>query len=751
MVKKILLFLTAIFLCVTTVIADGFRQSRSADKKISAELRDMVERKRSGDDLCDVRKLKRVGSDWTVEVLIRTHDPETLRNMGVSIRTVLGDVVAASLPLSAVEKVAGLPSVLYLETASLCKSLLDVSIPEIGVSSIWSGVLGTEYRGEDVIIGMYDYGIDWSHPDFIASDTTSRVLFLWDQTDNTGSPPEGFTYGSEYTQSDINDELDGSPLGIVQGKDDTGHGTHVAGIAAGNGRGAKGGKPSDVYVGAAPKADLIVVKGGNGGLIPNSHILAGLDYIFKKADALNRPVAVNLSFGTQQGPHDGTSIFESTMDSDFLHESEGRAIIVAAGNDGDKAIHASGYFHSENMLDTITVEFEVNDNPIETTEQLQFEVWYQAPSSSLSVTIVSPGGTCVGPVDTGQVVHWPDEGISRIYVDNAYGGKESNGDKKMYIRISDILSGQEIQNFETGIWKFLFAKGLGRFDVWLYDASVGARFTSQVDDSITLTEPGNSHEVITVGSYVSRLRWPSLVFKRGETGVPQIGDLSSFSSSGRTRDGRQKPDITAPGEFILSSLSREIDILSCPHLVSPDSMHWAMKGTSMSAPHVAGLVALMFQADPTLTASKIRDKIGFRTARKDEFTGFDVWNRYWGFGKLNALEAMRLVTSVDDQKEGLPASYLLYPNYPNPFNETTWISYVVPEAPGRTGELVSLSVYDIEGRRVTSLVQETRRSGKYTAMWSGRDEEGHAVASGIYICRLVIGENVISRKMVFLK
>jgi len=686
--------------------------------------------------------LEKISDQTIVEVFIKTNDLEALKRKEIKIRTIAGDIVTASLPLSMVESIAKLSSVLYIEAASPCKPFLDVSVPEIGVDSLWSGVLGTEYRGEGVIVGIYDYGIDWANPDFIAPDGTSRILYLWDQTDTLGPHPEGFGYGTEYTQQEINDEIHGSTAGYVREKDTYGHGTHVAGIAAGNGQATGNGKPPGVYVGVAPKADLIVVKGENSGAIPNTRILDGINYIFQRAEELGKPAVVNLSLGTQRGPHDGTSLFEQGVDN-LLSES-GRAVVVAAGNDRSSQIHFRGDF-SSNSSDTMTVEFSIGSNNPGEEDHVWFDVWYNS-YTDLSLIVVTPNGRRCGPVQGGENNNYKtyktDEGMISVTI-----GSYSNEDMEMAISISDSYSnGTLINKLATGTWRLLFTGHPGRFDGWLYDSSMGDSITSEVDTSTLLAEPGNAHRAITVGSYVSRREWPSL---ESDPYCPDpelvAGSLSESSSPGPTRDGRQKPEIAAPGEYILSSLSS--DVKNPPfNYVATDSVHWAMSGTSMAAPHVTGVIALMFQADPELNVSEIRDKF-IRSARKDDMTGYSLWNKDWGFGKLDGLGVVRLITSVEENKIGSPRTFSLSQNYPNPFNGTTVIEYTVPEGAGRK---VSLVIYNLHGQKVRSIVQKNEGSGRFKASWDGKDENGNSIASGIYIYRLIAGNRILSRKMVLI-
>ncbi len=222
-------------------------------------------------------------------------------------------------------------------------NLFDISAGDMG-DAFYVGTNAKIFsnEGEGVIIGIVDTGIDYKHEDFI-DDTTgeSRILYIWDQTDTTGADtPIEYNYGSEWTQTQINNEIDGSPAGIVREKDTNGHGTHVAGIAAGDGSATDGDEPAGKYKGMAPKSELIIVKVD---LTDDSYIIDGVNYIFSKAATLGKPAVVNLSLGTHLGPHDGTSALDQAMDSSIQvssSESKGRVVVVAAGNEGSDDIHA---------------------------------------------------------------------------------------------------------------------------------------------------------------------------------------------------------------------------------------------------------------------------------------------------------------------------------------------------------------------------------------------------------------------------
>ena len=237
------------------------------------------------------------------EAFILAEEARPLEDLGVTLRPVCAGLYTAFIPRGALAAAAALPSVARIESATSCRPMLDVSMREIGVDRVWNGEAGTPYRGEGVLVGFVDYGIDWRHEDFIDGEGRSRILYLWDMTDTAGPPPAGFSRGTEYTRDQIDLELSVSPPGIVGEEDAWGHGTHVAGIAAGSGRAAANGCAAFTYVGAAPEAGMIVVKGASGGAIPDTYVIDGVRYIFEKAELLGRPAVVNLSLGHHHGPH----------------------------------------------------------------------------------------------------------------------------------------------------------------------------------------------------------------------------------------------------------------------------------------------------------------------------------------------------------------------------------------------------------------------------------------------------------------
>ncbi|HZR47002.1 MAG TPA: S8 family serine peptidase [Candidatus Manganitrophaceae bacterium] len=539
--------------------------------------------------------------------------------LGGKVRSVLGEIATVDLPVDAIGPVSALPNIVYLEAAKKVKPQIDASVPETGATAIRSGA-PPQWRGDtgrNVIIGIVDTGLDLAHADFKDPEGKSRVLFLWDQT-AAGSPPPGFSYGNECSGTVI--DAGGCPE-----SDTHGHGTHVAGIAAGNGAGTGNGQPAFRYVGMAPEADLIVVRTD----YTNDDILDGIAYIQAKAAALGRPSVINLSLGSDTGSHDGTQNYERALDR---ASGPGRVIVASAGNAAAAGLHASGTVAPTGTPVGFTV-------PAGTTEVI-FDLWY-AGTDRFNVS-VDNGLGCAAPgaVAPGNIASFSLPcGLIDIYSSDRL--EAVNNDREIYI---DLRNGAS--PISAGTWTVTLSgasSGTGRFDAWLYTDSQAGAFTTNVDPSMTLNSSASSAETISVAAYVTKNSWISLAGPEDNTLTRW--DIAPFSSRGPRRPcgdpakcpAVQKPEIAAPGTAIFSSLSTAMPSPD-PALVDPDGVHIAFGGTSMAAPHVTGAVALLLQGAPALTPGEIKSILA-GNSKVDDFTTHSIPNDLWGFGKLNVQAA----------------------------------------------------------------------------------------------------------------
>jgi subtilisin family serine protease len=527
------------------------------------------------------------------------------------------------------------PNLVRLAPAVPCRTSLDSSLVETlttnthdrsGTPPVYAGLTGAR-----VVVGIVDTGIDLYHGDFRDASNQTRIAYLWDQT-LSGTPPPGYTYGREWSAAQIN-------AGLAIENDTSGHGTHVLGIAAGDGSGTGNGKPPFRYVGMAPDAVIIAVKSD----LYSDKIADGVNYIFGRAEQMGLPAVVDLSLGNQFGPHDGTDDFDVTMD---LLSGPGHIVVAAAGNDRGDAVHAEAIVAP---ADSATITFTIpgyTPQPLNNNDEVVMDAWYTG-GTNLSIQVISPNGAVVGPVAKGASVasSTPD---GRVEIDNAT-WVPGNGAENASIRLIDAVA---LLAPRQGTWTIRIdsldpatGKAPPEFDIWAWYASMGnVRFVRRVQEEEIVSSPASADSVIAVAAYMTKTRWPSI---DGNTyrydPEPVRGDIADFSSIGPRRDGVLKPDIAAPGMAIISALST-----AAPYdarVVAPDGVHWVLQGTSMAAPHVAGLAALMDQAWGPISALEMRQRIA-AAARADAHTG-SVPNTTWGYGKINSLAATAYPVPVE--------------------------------------------------------------------------------------------------------
>ncbi len=625
--------------------------------------------------------------------------------LGLPVTVSTGTILGMKVSLASLLRLIASPDVVYVEPAWKTEPKLNLSVPIIGADVVHAPP--TSDFGDDVVIGAVDTGIDYMHLDFRYDsdgdgfEESSRILSIWDQTSGLLS--------DYYDRSDIESDIAngfGGESGIVHQSDTSGHGTHIIGVAAGDGSSSNAG-----MIGVAPKAQIVMVKSA----FYTTDILSGVRYIFDKAEEAGFPAVVNLSLGGQDGPHDGTSLFEQGLDE--LLDQPGRAIVVSAGNEGDLLLHVS------RVLSGNEFTFMVDPG----SDALEMSIWYPG-SSTFTITVTPPMGDSLAVAT--ETIGREISKTGMIVVDNAFSGPNPNNqDNEARITLSEITSSERWAITVTD------AGGGGRFNGWI-TSSNGSIIGG--DSHLTIDEPGNANKVITVGSFNTKAEWMSMAGEQDFSSSTQLGALSYFSSLGPTRDGRQKPDIAAPGAWICSVLSS--DSAYGLYLLNPDGVHVMNLGTSMAAPHVAGVIALMFSEKAQLTSDQIKLALT-TTAAQDTFTG-SVPNNSWGYGKVNASGAVEEVTSDNAPTAGDTPVVKLADNPVSTqavflyslLDETKEVRLKVITVAGRTALDVRLSVYDTQ----------------YT--WNLIDDAGRPLANGLYLYVLTtdkgnsaVGRLVISR------
>jgi subtilisin family serine protease len=593
---------------------------------------------------------------------------QAIEEKGIKTYGKMAGFASAIIPLDRIDEIASIEGIERMQAVRIPKLELDVSRNETGSLGV-ANTYGA--NGQGVIYASIDSGLNWSHQDFIKPDGNTRIKYLWNQDDSCigTPPPPPFDFGCLYTEADINAALHGGPT--ITAPDADGHGTHTVGTGTSNGRGTGNGKPAGTYVGMAPEADIIFVKTfpepGDPDCPTCFAISDGLDFIDAKAAELGKPYAVNMSFGSQYGAHDGSDIDEITIDNLTGPGKAGKVTSKSAGNERGHRIHISG---TVGQNATITHQITIPSYtplPGAFNDTVAWTIWY-SNGDTLTVKIndptTSPCGSTVlslqATTGAGTVIN--NSASGRMYIDDS-AGPLPNGTRYFDAEIDDAGSFAPCR----GTWQFQVTgtnvPAGGHYDAWIWYNGFGSAAAEALwvtaDLTNLLSVPGSSVNTTTVGAYTTKPTW--LAFD-GNTYAwnpqPGMGTLASFSSPGPTRDGRVKPEITAPGFGVSSTLSIDATPLAAGDqpLLMPDTVHWILPGTSFSSPHVAGIYAQLLSINPTLDAIQLR-QILTSTARVDAVVTPPP-NNDWGYGKVGALDAANIVNQLT---QGAPSFYLTEP------------------------------------------------------------------------------------------
>lgn len=592
-----------------------------------------------------------------VDVLIKG-DPEQIisfvYSVGGQVKYIAGRIVGARIPAGGAESSSNFRGIekidpVYGKIVTLDEQVdLNNKIAEVRNGN---SPLSKKYKGKGVVIGFLDTGIDLGHPDFWKNDSTTRIRYAWDQTLTNGPqiPPQ-FGYGNECDSSDIN--AGNCPL-----KDNNGHGTKVAGIAAG------GGRIDSNITGVAPEADIIVVKINLNGSFLTS-VVDGINYIFKKADELGKPVVINTSVGTYFGSHDGSDLATEAIEY-MVNEKPGRAIVAAAGNAGKYNMHLSYHVNK----DTQFTWFKYNPK----LGLVYFELWadtadFNRVNFRLSAESPDNYACCYKQKSYNVQKDFnlnPGIGIMKDSIKTPHGN--CIGIATFYVEIVDgryvldVVIRPDSTNYLFNFSTF----GKGKFDLWSHPVLTGT--SEMVSDVPTVTEyppiayyrkPDNkksmvsswacSPSVLTVGSYINRNSYKSYTGATVYLNGVQ-GDMEPTSSLGPTRDGRIKPDLLTSGQNVLTPLAlweRNSYLNGNPDKLTESGWHTRFGGTSAAAPIGAGAVALFFEKYPEASAQDVIH-VFTQTAIADSFTG-SVPNDKAGYGKLDLFAAMSAESGCTD-------------------------------------------------------------------------------------------------------
>lgn len=491
---------------------------------------------------------------------------DCVRALGAQVVEMQNEFAIITIRESLIDAMSDCPAVEYVEKPKRLFFQIENGKRASCITPVQRPPLSLSGRG--VLVAVIDSGIDYENDVFRNADGTTRIRNLWDQT-ISGNPPEGYVIGTEYTREEINEALLAltrqERLQIVPSQDISGHGTSVAGIAAGD---------SEEYQGVAYESELLIVKLGisrEEGFPRTTELIQALDYLVRKALEYQMPVAINLSFGNTYGPHDGSSLLERFIED--IANTWKSVICIGTGNEGSAAGHTSGTLvDSEETVIQLAVQ--------EASPNLNVQIW-KAYFDLVDISLISPSGVRIGPIQE-------QLGSQRFNVGNTqillYYGEPSpfSIDQEIFI---DFLPRDTF--IDSGVWRIVLTPRdivNGEYALWLPSQSVlnpGTGFLFPTEER-TLTIPSTSYQTIGVGAY------DSATFT-----------YADFSGRGPAGPGRRaKPDIVAPGVDITAPI--------------PGGGFEELSGTSFATPFATGGAALLMEwgiergNDPFLYGEKVK-------------------------------------------------------------------------------------------------------------------------------------------------
>lgn len=666
-----------------------------------------------------------------------------LDEIGAKVGTRAGAVWTVRVPVEKVTAFSQLKGISYIQLDEPVAPHLNVARTATRVDSVHRGInLNMKYTGKDVVMGVIDFGFDYGHPDFYDTlGTTLRIKKVW-ELGGTGTPPAGYTYGRE-----LNDTL----AMITAGTDNANqtHGTGVAGLASGSGYGSA--LNGTRLRGIAFESDMVFV-GVRRDSIENqwkqgsfTDFLDGIAYIFDYAHSVNKPAVVNISWGSQSGPHDGSTLFNEACDN---MSSSGKIIVMSAGNEGEEKIHLSKTFTATDSLLNTSLTFTSPSYKRTWADAWGEEgkTWCAEVSLYRNDTLASSTGfQCIDDLVHNNVLT-ASNGTDTCFVDFITSLSEYNNKPRMTI---------DIYNKSTDSVVIRFKSTDGTIHVWneyyYYGYTKGYQSGfSNGDTATTVSDMGSAESVLLIGAYASKISWTDINRNPWSySGYVTANKIVPFSSHGPMTDGRVKPDITAPG-LTIATACNSYDAAYTPNGGSSSNVVSAFTkpsnnrtyyfseftGTSASAPIASGIVALMLQANPYLSASQIRN-IWASTAITDAHTGVlpPQGNNTWGHGKINAYGSVQQAVI----QTGLYKFYgkkIACSVYPNPNNGAFSIDYT-----GAQHETLNIEIFNLTGTLV------------HSQKWNTQNGQNHAdldmagISKGLYFVRVSGDEGATSIKI----
>jgi subtilisin family serine protease len=554
-------------------------------------------------------------------------------------------IATGSIETARLEALAAIDHVTTIEGTRAFSTELNKSVPEINAGPGHSPA--SDFTGEGVVIGIIDTGIDYRHHAFRNPDGTTRIVAIWDQTldvdDVGGSAPDPFDFGVEYDADAINEAIEAADtlgfdeaFAIVPSKDKRGHGTRVAGIAAGDGSQAGNCHGEFTFVGVAPGAELIVVKrdfgSGSAAVGESDNFVEALRYIFNHPKLNGRPVVINISLGDNQGAHDGTSMVEQAIDRLLLLQPR-RAVVKSAGNEADERHHARATVQGH---DSLNLRFRVR--PKDDSDRF-LELWYPGSGTlqaRIKVPVVPEAVSLqLNPGDDDDFQVGDAEESVTVTIASATTNAD-NGDRRITVQLE---APDDEGHLTSGTYTLELTNPNNdpvEFHAWLDRSEKGPKFLDHVSSASTVSIPGTSEFVITVAAYTAE--------------GAATGEVKDSSGRGPIRRHSLftgvlplKPEIAAPGGGVTSARANKDDS-ACSDCC--ETFYNQGFGTSVAAPHVTGAIALLFEKNLDLDVRQIR-RILFESATAPAGDPDPALpNTDWGHGRLDVSAALEKMDNL---------------------------------------------------------------------------------------------------------
>jgi minor extracellular serine protease Vpr len=610
------------------------------------------------------------------------YDAEALKIQGISTGSRIDKIVTVRVPLNKLDIIKNYPGIDYLEIAARVSPELERAVKDIRVDSVHNGFnLPQAFTGKNVIIGITDWGFDYTHPMFYdTAMNETRILAAWDHYKTSGPAPEGFDYGTEYT----------TKASLLEAKSDTfniyeysTHGTHVAGIAGGAGAGTP-------LRGIAYEAEFLF----NTFLVDLAAVLDAFNWMKQKADNAGKRLVINMSWGLYHfGTLDGTSLLSQAMAE---LAQQGVVFVTSGGNNGNVNLHIKKDFNNDTLKTRIA--FYSYSAHAKMWGQ-SISMWGQPGNSfSAGLVILNSQNQVIAETpfyNTTSLNYYLDTILTIgtdtiIYNLTADEAHPLNQSPHMRLRVHNKKTSYKVclKSFATSgtvhYWNITeLTNDVGNWGMPFEAITSG---WTAGDNKYGIGEPACSESAISVAAHESEYLTTS--------GALMGGSIAGFSSFGPTYDERIKPDISAPGVSVASSISSftnsNVNATLSVNFNGRTYPFARFSGTSMSSPAVAGVVALLLEAKPDITPEEVKNILK-ETARSDSKTGAlpPTGDTRWGWGKTDAYQAIIKVLGVSSVATISKNQLTIFPN---PASESIYFQGLE--------NTVKISIYSADGKLV---------------------------------------------------